>query len=203
MPSQIQILQQREACHTQHLSRSRVIWRRNIPGCKRCLSHRVWTMRSVSHGHPIMQRRRGASHLKWAYASRPGSLHCNPQTCHEDDSGHSGLPQSRSDPSHSCWPATVCSTKTNPVGVARVWRGQVCHNVWGLHIEMAALKSLGTLLEDSGWTSAIVEAGLASSGTAESFLTASSVTKTRQTHQITACNLYKLMRGAYEDYCSE
>ena len=73
----------------------------------------------------------------------------------------------------------------------------------GLHIEMAALKSLGTLLEDSGWTSAIVEAGLASSGTAESFLTASSVTKTRQAHQITACNLYKLMRGAYEDYCSE
>ena len=31
----------------------------------------------------------------------------------------------------------------------------------GLHIKMAALKSLGTLLEDSGWTSAIVEAGLA------------------------------------------
>ena len=42
---------------------------------------------------------------------------------------------------------------------------------------MAALKSLETLLEDSGWTSAIVEAGLASSGTAESFLTALSVTK--------------------------
>ena len=69
-----------------------------------------------------------------------------------------------------------------------------------LHIEMAAL---GTLLEDSGWNSAIVEAGLASSGTAESFLTASSVTKTRQAHQITACTLYKLIRGAYEDYCSE
>ena len=52
--------------------------------------------------------------------------------------------------------------------------------VWGGgggHIEMAALKSLGTLLEDSGWTSAIVEAGLASSGTAESFLITSSVTK--------------------------
>ena len=56
----------------------------------------------------------------------------------------------------------------------------------GLHIEMAVLKSLGTQLEDSGWTSAIVEAGLASPGTAESFLTASSVTKTRQAHQITA-----------------
>ena len=73
----------------------------------------------------------------------------------------------------------------------------------GLHIEMAALKSLGTLLEDCGWTSAIIEAGLASSGTAESFLTASSVTKTRQAHQITACTLYKLMRGAYDNYCSE
>ena len=29
-----------------------------MPGWKRCLSHKVWTMRSVSHGHPIMQRRR-------------------------------------------------------------------------------------------------------------------------------------------------
>ena len=73
----------------------------------------------------------------------------------------------------------------------------------GHHIKMAALKSLVTLLEDSGWTSAIVEAGLASSGTAESFLTASSVTKTRQAHQITACTLYKLMRGAYKDYYPE
>ena len=39
----------------------------------------------------------------------------------------------------------------------------------GLHLEMAALKSLGTLLEDSGWTGAIVKAGLASFGTANSF----------------------------------
>ena len=36
----------------------------------------------------------------------------------------------------------------------------------GLHIQMAALKSLGKLQEDSGWTSsAIVEAGMASSVT--------------------------------------
>eukprot|EP00745_Piridium_sociabile_P026549 TRINITY_DN4240_c0_g1_i3.p1 TRINITY_DN4240_c0_g1~~TRINITY_DN4240_c0_g1_i3.p1 ORF type:complete len:1496 (-),score=398.92 TRINITY_DN4240_c0_g1_i3:837-5324(-) len=73
----------------------------------------------------------------------------------------------------------------------------------GLHIEMAGLKSLGTLLEGSGWTSAITEAGVASSGTAESFLTASSVTRTRQAHQITACSLYALMKEAYQDYCSE
>jgi hypothetical protein len=29
----------------------------------------------------------------------------------------------------------------------------------GLHIEMAALKSIGTLLQKSGWTEAIVEEG--------------------------------------------
>jgi len=34
----------------------------------------------------------------------------------------------------------------------------------GLHIEMAALKSIGFLLKESGWTGALVEAGLACSG---------------------------------------
>ena len=72
-----------------------------------------------------------------------------------------------------------------------------------IHIEMAALRSLGTLLEDSGWASAIVEAGVASSGTAESFLAGSSVTRARLAHQITACSLYTLMKEAYRDYCSE
>jgi len=73
----------------------------------------------------------------------------------------------------------------------------------GLHIEMAALRSLGTLLEGSGWISAIAEAGVASSGTAQSFLTVSSVTRTRLAHQITACSLYTLMKEAHRDYCSD
>ena len=73
----------------------------------------------------------------------------------------------------------------------------------GLHIEMAALKSIGTLLRDSGWTGALVEAGIASPGTADSFLTASSITRTRQMHQITACSLYKLLKAAYTDYLKE
>ena len=57
----------------------------------------------------------------------------------------------------------------------------------GIHIEMAALKSIGTLLQSSGCTSAIAEADIASSGTAESFFSASSVTctRTRKAHQIT------------------
>ena len=73
----------------------------------------------------------------------------------------------------------------------------------GLHIETAAFKAIGGLLKDSGWTTALTEAGIASSGTAESFLTASSVTKTRLAHQVTACALSKLLQRAYEQYQSD
>ena len=54
----------------------------------------------------------------------------------------------------------------------------------GLHIEMAALRTLGDLLENSGWTGALVHAGVYTSGTADSFLKAAHVTRTRQAHQI-------------------
>lgn len=73
----------------------------------------------------------------------------------------------------------------------------------GLHIELAALKSIGALLQDSGWTGALVEAGVASPGTAESFISATSITRTHQAHQITACSLYQLLKVAYNDYCTE
>ena len=72
----------------------------------------------------------------------------------------------------------------------------------GLHNEMAALKSIGTHLRDSGWTGALTEAGIASTETAESFLKASSITRTRQMHQIIACCLHTLMKTAYSDYVS-
>ena len=70
----------------------------------------------------------------------------------------------------------------------------------GLHIELASLRSIWTLLQDNGWTSAICEPNVAPSGTAEYFLTASSITRTRQAHHITACNL---MKKAYQDYCTD
>ena len=63
----------------------------------------------------------------------------------------------------------------------------------GLHIEMTAMKSIGSILEDSGWTSALVEAGVASSGTADSFLSATNVTRTRQAHQITTCRTQQFL----------
>jgi len=73
----------------------------------------------------------------------------------------------------------------------------------GLHIEMTALSSLGSLPEDSGWTGAPAEAGVASVGTADSFVSAASVTKTRHAHQVTACSLYKLLQSAYSAYCTD
>ena len=62
----------------------------------------------------------------------------------------------------------------------------------GLHIEMAALKSMGTLLQDSGWTAALTESAITTAGTAESFL------RTRQIHQVTVSSLYKLLTEAYD-----
>ena len=45
----------------------------------------------------------------------------------------------------------------------------------GLHIEMAAWKTLGDWLQGSGWTSSLTQTGIASSGMADSFLKASYV----------------------------
>lgn len=56
----------------------------------------------------------------------------------------------------------------------------------GLHIKMALWRLVGDLLEGSGWTEAIAEADVASSGTAESFISVSHLTKTRHAHQVTA-----------------
>jgi hypothetical protein len=47
---------------------------------------------------------------------------------------------------------------------------------YALHIEMGFLKLIGTWLDGSGWTTALVDANVASSGTAESFIKATSVT---------------------------
>ena len=66
----------------------------------------------------------------------------------------------------------------------------------GLHIEMATLKLLGDWL---GWTNALVQAGIASSGTANSFVNASHVTKTRHAHQVTAASLCTLLQQAYNE----
>ncbi|CAG2255152.1 unnamed protein product [Mytilus edulis] len=65
---------------------------------------------------------------------------------------------------------------------------------------MAAFKAFGSWLEDSEWTSVLVNAQVTSPGTADSFLKASPVTTTRRTHQVTACTLYRLLSNAYCQY---
>ena len=49
----------------------------------------------------------------------------------------------------------------------------------GLHVEMALWSVVGDLLDGSGWTTALTEADVASSGVADSFLKASHLTRTR------------------------
>ncbi len=62
------------------------------------------------------------------------------------------------------------------------------------------LQVLGDWLEDSGWISALVQANIASTGTADSFVKASHVTKTRHAHQVTAASLHTLLQKAYSEY---
>ena len=70
----------------------------------------------------------------------------------------------------------------------------------GLHIEMAALKTIGDWLRGSGWAQALVQAEIATAGTADSFYRASHVMRTRRAHQITAAALHILKHRAYDHY---
>ena len=55
-------------------------------------------------------------------------------------------------------------------------------------------------MEDNGWTNVLVTAEIITAGRAASLLTASHVTRTRRTHQVTACALYELQCEAYSKY---
>ena len=71
----------------------------------------------------------------------------------------------------------------------------------GLHIEKAALYTVGDWLKGSGWTTALVQADVTTPGTADSFLKVSHITHTRCAHQITLASLFILKRRAYDNYC--
>jgi hypothetical protein len=62
----------------------------------------------------------------------------------------------------------------------------------GLHIEMAALKALGSLLTGSGWVEAISGADLISAGSAEGLLSACRLTRQHQFHE-TGMSFYDAM----------
>ena len=68
----------------------------------------------------------------------------------------------------------------------------------GLHMEMEQMRTLGSLLNESGWTHVLSKAGICGPGTADSFLKATHVTRTRHAHQVTACCLWILQHDKYE-----
>ena len=57
-------------------------------------------------------------------------------------------------------------------------------------------------MDNSGWVAVINQSGLASAGTADSFLKVSHITKTRHAHRVTVAALHILMKKAYEMYCN-
>ena len=91
-------------------------------------------------------------------------------------------------------------TDTNPItlpcSLARAGNKHVVM-LGGLHIETAIWNTLGDYLDSSGWTIALHQAGVASSGTADSFLSAAHLTRTRHGHQVSALTLSKLQHNAF------
>ena len=59
---------------------------------------------------------------------------------------------------------------------------------------------LGKWTEGSGWTDVLVNAGVATQGVADSFITASHLTRTRRVHQVTAASLFIMMGRAYNTH---
>ena len=55
----------------------------------------------------------------------------------------------------------------------------------GLHMDKALWNTVGDLLCKSGWTDVLVETNVATSGTADSYLNATHITRTRHAHQVT------------------
>ena len=56
---------------------------------------------------------------------------------------------------------------------------------------------LGAWLDVSGWVNALIQGDIVTPGTADSFIQASHVTKTRHAHQVTAVSLYGMLQEAY------
>ena len=72
----------------------------------------------------------------------------------------------------------------------------------GLHIEMSLWNCIGDILENSGWTTVLVEAEVSSPGGGSLLLKSHHLTKTRAAHEVTLLALHKLKMDAYTDSCT-
>lgn len=68
--------------------------------------------------------------------------------------------------------------------------------IGAMHTEKMIYSILGDWLSGSGWTVALTKACVTTSGSAESFLGAAHITKTRYAYQVTALALYTLLLNA-------
>ena len=68
----------------------------------------------------------------------------------------------------------------------------------GLHLDKGLWIALGDLLASSGWTDGLVDADVATSGTADSFTKCTHITRTRHAHQLTVLALSALQKNAYD-----
>lgn len=68
----------------------------------------------------------------------------------------------------------------------------------GLHIEITLWKKIGRFLDGFDWTTALCEAGIATSVIPDSFLKDSLLTRTRHSHQVTALSLTKLQKDTWQ-----
>ena len=67
----------------------------------------------------------------------------------------------------------------------------------GLHLEKGLWNALGNMFEGSGWSTAITEAGIFTSGSAQALLQCAHIMRTRHAHQVIVVALTKLQRQAY------
>ena len=101
-------------------------------------------------------------------------------------------------------PVIACDNPLYAIAKSIQWAWPASHGIdkflvmqGGLHIEMALWNTVGDYLEDSGWTTALTNADVASAGKADSFLKTAHLARTRHRHQITALALVQLEEEAF------
>jgi hypothetical protein len=75
--------------------------------------------------------------------------------------------------------------------------------VGGLHIEMAVLRMLGHWLDGPRWIHCLVQAHVATSCVADSFLHGNHVKRARYSHTVTAATLFICRHQSNINYCEE
>ena len=69
-----------------------------------------------------------------------------------------------------------------------------------MHIEKMLWSLSGDWLDGSGWTTALTNSGISTSGKAQSFIGVHHICRTRYIHQVSVAALYVLIKKAYDQY---